>query len=177
MLHFDDPLLVARLFSLSLHLYVAVREDLQELCACGLNTLMSKNAHCCLSPQKYWALMSARASSSVVVNQIASSGILHNLPPRKRVIFASTYVSRFAVEEVSTAISRAAKELGFRQLKDKQYQTVSEFACGKDVFLTLPTGGGKSLCYALLPAVYDVLRQRASPTSIVNVVSPLLRTE
>ena len=108
-------------------------------------------------------------------NQIASSGILRNFLPREQVIIASTYVSRFTVE-VSAAISRAAKELGYRQLKDKQYQAVLEFACSKDIFVTLPKGGGKSLCYAPLPAVYNVLRQRASPTSIVIVVSPLLRT-
>ena len=71
---------------------------------------------------------------------------------------ASMYVSRFAVEEVSATISRAAKELGYRQLKDKQYQAVSEFVRGKDVFVSLPTGGRKLLCYAPLPAVYDVLR-------------------
>ena len=110
-------------------------------------------------------------------NQIASNGILHNFSPCERVIIASTYVSRFAVEEVSAAISRAAKKLGYRQLKNKQYQAVSEFACGKDVFVSLPTGGGKSLCYALLPDVYDVLRPHASPTSIVIVVSPLFRTK
>ena len=52
----------------------------------------------------------------------------------------STYVSRFAVEDVSTATSRAAKELGCRQLKDKQYQAVSEFICGKDIFISLSTG-------------------------------------
>ena len=77
---------------------------------------------------------------------------------------------------MSAAISRAAKELGYRQLKDKQYLAVSEFACAKDVFVTLPTGG-KSLCYAPLPAVYDVLHQRASPTSIVIAAGPLLRTK
>ena len=87
------------------------------------------------------------------------------------------YVSRFAVEEVSASISRAAKELGCRQLKDKQYQAVSEFACGKDVFISLSTGSGKSLCYAPLPAIYDVLCHRASPISIVIVVSSLLHTE
>ena len=73
---------------------------------------------------------------------------------------------------MSAAISRAAKELGYRQLKGKQYQAVSKFVCGKDDFVSLPTGGGKSLCYALLPAVYDVLSQCASITLIAIVVSP-----
>ena len=39
-------------------------------------------------------------------------------------VTASMYVSRFAVEEVSASISRAAKELGYRQLKGNQYQAV-----------------------------------------------------
>ena len=105
-------------------------------------------------------------------NQIVSSGILHSFTPHERVIMASTYVSKFAVEEVSAAISRAAKELGYRQLKDKQYQAVSELFCGKDIYISLPTGRGKALCYALLPAVYDVLHQGTSPTLIVIVVRP-----
>ena len=39
-------------------------EELWQLGALGLNTLMSKNASCHLFPQKLCALMSARASSS-----------------------------------------------------------------------------------------------------------------
>ena len=39
------------------------------------------------------------------------------------------------------------------------------------MFVTLPTGSGKSLCYAALPFVFDFLR--AQDTSIVVVVCPL----
>ena len=39
-------------------------EELRQLGALGLNTLMSKNASCRLFPQKPCALTSARASSS-----------------------------------------------------------------------------------------------------------------
>ena len=42
-----------------------------------------------------------------------SSGILPNFSPWEQVIMESVYVNRFAVEEVSAAISRAAKELGY----------------------------------------------------------------
>ena len=106
-------------------------------------------------------------------NQIASSGIVQFLTSRTSYNGKYVCLSRFAVEEVSAAISRAAKELRYRQLKDKQYQAVSEFICSEDFFVSLPTCHGKSL-YALLPAVYDVLRQHASSTSIVIVVSPLI---
>ena len=43
---------------------------------------------------------------------------------------------------------------------------------GKDVFVWLPTGFGKSLCYELLPFLFDVKRDRAD--SVVVVVSPLV---
>ena len=42
-----------------------------------------------------------------------------------------------------------------------------------DVFISLPTGYGKSLCFAILPLVFDSLRN-VKQKSIVLVVSPLL---
>ena len=41
------------------------------------------------------------------------------------------------------------------------------------MFVSLPTGYGKSLCYAALPAAFDSLR-RSPSQSIVVVVSPLI---
>jgi ATP-dependent DNA helicase RecQ len=43
---------------------------------------------------------------------------------------------------------------------------------GKDVFAILPTGYGKSLCYASLPVLLDHLHQ-PKEKSIVIVVTPL----
>ena len=42
----------------------------------------------------------------------------------------------------------------------------------QDVFVSLPTGSGKSLCYGCLPLVYDSLCGNGNK-SIVIVVSPL----
>ena len=43
------------------------------------------------------------------------------------------------------------------------------------MFVSLPTGSGKSLCYCLLPRAFDFLWQRtALRESIVIVVSPLI---
>lgn len=60
--------------------------------------------------------------------------------------------------ELERAISEAAEELGFQQLKPKQSEAVKAFVEGRDVFVSLPTGYGKSIIYAILPIVYDKIR-------------------
>ena len=50
---------------------------------------------------------------------------------------------------------------------------VEAFVEGQDVFVSLPTGSGKSVCYACLPLVFDLLRSQGDHRSIVVVVAPL----
>ena len=57
-------------------------------------------------------------------------------------------------------------------VKEKQHEAVKTFVSGKDTFVSLPTGYGKSLCYCLLHLVYDYLRRKKNK-SIVICVSPL----
>ena len=88
-------------------------------------------------------------------------------------------MASYDVSVISAAISTASRKLGFLQLKQKS--VVETFLNGRDVFVSLPTGSGQSLCYALLPAAFDSLR--TSERSIVIVVSidegpgPVLRTK
>ena len=42
--------------------------------------------------------------------------------------------------------------------KEKQLAAVSSFVQGRDIFVALPTGYGKSLIYELLPHVFDKLK-------------------
>ena len=73
---------------------------------------------------------------------------------------------------MDNAIATAAHSLGY-VLKPEQRTCIFQSASGSDVFVSLPTGYGKSLCYTLLPPVFDFLRG-VKEKSIVLVVSPLL---
>lgn len=59
-------------------------------------------------------------------------------------------------------------------MKSEQSRVIKEIVAGNDVFVALPTGYGKSLCYALLPIVFDFVRGRPPNSSIVLCVSPLI---
>ena len=61
------------------------------------------------------------------------------------------------VELVNDAIKHAFLTLGYAVATTDQDKAVREFLQGKDVFVSLPTGEGKSLCFATLLAVFDSL--------------------
>ena len=67
--------------------------------------------------------------------------------------------------------------LGYKSPTDDQRVAITEFVKGRDVFVGLPTGSGKSLCFAALPVVFDECRALSSRVkqgrSIVITVSPL----
>jgi superfamily II DNA helicase RecQ len=78
--------------------------------------------------------------------------------------------------EISTKseiIHATASRLGI-VLKQQQKEAIEAFLEGKDVFVALPTGFGKSFIFCLLPALFDVVRSNSVPTSIAIVVSPLV---
>ena len=80
---------------------------------------------------------------------------------------------RFQESAVNSAVRRAAEKLGYSQLRPQQERAIKKFVDGQDVFVGLPTGSGKSLCYCIIPAVFDYLSGGDS-RSIVVVVSPLI---
>ena len=72
---------------------------------------------------------------------------------------------------VQQAINQSVKELGYDQPTDDQAEALQKFVSGCDVFVSLPTGSGKSLCFACVSLVFDKLKQESN--SITVVLSPL----
>ena len=80
--------------------------------------------------------------------------------------------SEFA-EAVSYAVCKVGK--GGIVLKPEQLQAVCHMYEGRDVFLWLPTGFGKLICYEVLPFLSDFkLGKVDTESSSVIVVSPLV---
>ena len=76
-----------------------------------------------------------------------------------------------ATGDTDTIILQATQRLGYPSLRENQYKAVFSFLNGNDVFVILPTGSGKSLCFAVLRFAFDALHGRVG--SIVIVISPL----
>ena len=80
--------------------------------------------------------------------------------------------ARVKDQDIRDAVASVAESYKYH-LKKQQEESIFHFVNGSDVFVSLPTGFGKSLCYILLPAVFDTLRKQ-SKQSIILVVSPLI---
>ena len=87
-----------------------------------------------------------------------------------------------ASDVVDNFIMNAVQKLGYDRTTLEQGKVIREVLLWRDVLVSLPTGEGKSLCYASLPLVFDWIKEchiRTTITaenlssSIVLVVSPL----
>ena len=78
--------------------------------------------------------------------------------------------------DLRVAILGSVQNMGFDSPAENQTSAIEMFVRGHDVFISLPTGSGKSVCFASLPGLFDILRQMIKENnhhSIVVVVSPL----
>ena len=55
----------------------------------------------------------------------------------------------YSKQAINYAISKATEELGYTELRPNQLAALRSFMNGRDMFVCLPTGSGKSLSYCL----------------------------
>ena len=84
-----------------------------------------------------------------------------------------------SVSSFDACLAFALERIGKQQLKLKREQVASirHVYDGKDVFVCLPTGFGKLICFECLPFVFDFRHNRTGSSSVrttVLVVSPLV---
>ena len=79
--------------------------------------------------------------------------------------------------EIIKAKSYACSRLGLDSLKPQQSQALDAYLRGRDLFVCLPTGFGKSLIFQAAPMCWDFLRDVPNhtdiPKALVIVVVPL----
>ena len=115
------------------------------------------------------------ASSKILERPIRSSfGVTSAASSRTHIIAVFLFWQIRDMADLEKIIDEAASSAGYSSLKVEQRKALKAFAEGRDVFVSLPTGHGKSLCYALLPAIFDRRRNLAEKTSIVMIISPLV---
>uniref|UniRef100_A0A1X7UPI7 DNA 3'-5' helicase n=1 Tax=Amphimedon queenslandica TaxID=400682 RepID=A0A1X7UPI7_AMPQE len=89
---------------------------------------------------------------------------------RKRRFQEDTEKKRHHLDSI---IRCCAHSCGYEDLKKEQKNAITTFVEGNDVFVCLPTGFGKSVCYFCLPLIFDALNSKTS-LSVAPVVSPLV---
>ena len=71
-------------------------------------------------------------------------------------------------EELLRTVEAAASSLGYERLTELQRKAILSFVSGIDVFVSVPTGYGKSVCHALFPRVCDMLVRRVERNTEAN---------
>ena len=59
---------------------------------------------------------------------------------------------------IEDIIDEVTRRLSLGRLKPKQMEAIIAFVGGRDVFVSLPTGYGKSIIYASLPFIFDSIK-------------------
>ena len=79
---------------------------------------------------------------------------------------------------IQRVIAGVARDLEYELLTTKQTDAITALCRGRDVVVCLPTGSGKSLCFALLLNIVDALKAavgvKYQRSSTLVSISPLI---
>ena len=80
------------------------------------------------------------------------------------------------MRSVKDAIAYGLRKAQYKDVREHQRKVIEGYCSGKDVFLSAPTGSGKSLTFEVAPYVFDYLEhgERLEVCSVCLVVVPLV---
>ena len=91
-------------------------------------------------------------AAKVSVCASASSSVARMQPEKTSVLVPRLSRTKlFDRDVVRGVITEAVQALGYRLPTREQLLVTEQFVSGRDVFVSLPTGSGKSVCYGCLP--------------------------
>ena len=91
---------------------------------------------------------------------------------RHQVVLNTLHFAGFD-KKMGAVIETTMRKLRYTEAKHPQTKSIQEFVSGNDDFVSVPTGYGKTVCYACLPLVFDTLHGHELPYSVIIVISPL----
>ena len=74
-------------------------------------------------------------------------------------------------KKMDAVIETTVQKLGYTEAKHLQTKSIKEFVSRNNVFVSVPTGYGKTVCYACLPLVFDTLHGHELPYSVIIVIT------
>ena len=79
------------------------------------------------------------------------------------------------MRSVKDAVAYGLRKAQHKDVREHQRKVIEGYCSGKDVFLSAPTGSGKSLTFEIAPYVFDYLEhgKRLEVCSVWLVVVPL----
>lgn len=82
-------------------------------------------------------------------------------------------MAAITADQWKLAFEAVKEQFELSDILPEQRESIKAFFDGKDVFVNLPTGYGKSLIFQSLPIVADIVKSKPRGSSVVVVVSPL----
>ena len=102
----------------------------------------------------------ARAPCSPVQKSTAQSNGAASFSSSQLQIHNNIKMAEILDRDLEKIVLDSVIELGYDNLKAEQKAAIMAFLQSSDVFVILPTGYGKSLCYSCLPVAFDKIKKR-----------------
>ena len=82
-------------------------------------------------------------------------------------------------ERIRTCLDSLLPLFKIKSLTENQFESIYSFICGREVYISLPTGSGKSVIFHLIPLVHTWMFHNSNSTqfkedSIILIICPLL---